>query len=133
MPKRRQTDCPKCGGAWYQDLDEEGKPYTCFYCCNGNIKFYMKHYAVAFISFFDNELTIEFVEAFDIMEAFSKHSQIAISYDAFEELREENEKDIVNPWTEEETLKHLKKYCFDGDAMIDIKEVPDMSTVRLEP
>lgn len=26
------ADCPKCGG--YPDLDEDGRPYTCFYCCD---------------------------------------------------------------------------------------------------
>lgn len=25
-------DCPRCGG--YSDFDEEGKQYTCFFCCN---------------------------------------------------------------------------------------------------
>jgi hypothetical protein len=30
-------ECPSCGGRWYEDLDEEGKPYTCFTCCNGSI------------------------------------------------------------------------------------------------
>lgn len=28
-------DCPRCGGLWYEDLDESGNPYTCFFCCNG--------------------------------------------------------------------------------------------------
>jgi peptide methionine sulfoxide reductase MsrB len=35
-----QVECPRCGGHWYHDLNEEGKPYTCFYCCNGTVKIY---------------------------------------------------------------------------------------------
>jgi hypothetical protein len=30
--------CPECGGLWHEDLDEDGKPYTCFVCCNGTVK-----------------------------------------------------------------------------------------------
>jgi len=30
-------DCPSCGGYWYNDLDETGRPYTCYRCCNGSI------------------------------------------------------------------------------------------------
>jgi hypothetical protein len=26
------VDCPRCGGM--PDLDEDGRPYTCFFCCN---------------------------------------------------------------------------------------------------
>jgi len=29
-----RIDCPKCDGNWYMDLDEDGNPYTCFFCCN---------------------------------------------------------------------------------------------------
>jgi len=32
--KEKMVDCPRCGGRWYEDLDEDGKPYTCFFCCN---------------------------------------------------------------------------------------------------
>lgn len=37
---QKEIDCPRCGGFWYQDLDEENKPYTCFHCCNGSVKCY---------------------------------------------------------------------------------------------
>lgn len=30
-------DCPRCGGQWHADLDEDGRPYTCYCCCNGTI------------------------------------------------------------------------------------------------
>jgi hypothetical protein len=38
MNEKKEIDCPSCGGGWFMDLDEEGKPYTCFCCCNGTIK-----------------------------------------------------------------------------------------------
>lgn len=31
-------NCPRCGDRWYEDLDEEGRPFTCFFCCNGTVK-----------------------------------------------------------------------------------------------
>jgi len=40
MNERIEIDCPRCGGDWYNDLDETGTPYTCFHCCNGTLKFY---------------------------------------------------------------------------------------------
>ena len=27
-------DCPNCGGFWYENTDESGRPYTCFTCYN---------------------------------------------------------------------------------------------------
>lgn len=38
--ERKEIDCPRCGGAWYMDLDESGCAYTCFHCCNGTVKCY---------------------------------------------------------------------------------------------
>lgn len=38
FPKRKEIDCPRCGGKWYTDLGEQGLPYTCFHCCNGMSK-----------------------------------------------------------------------------------------------
>jgi hypothetical protein len=35
---KSSDDCPRCGGRWYEDLDEENRPYTCYTCCNGTIK-----------------------------------------------------------------------------------------------
>jgi hypothetical protein len=36
----KEIDCPSCGGYWFNDLDETGVPYTCYYCCNGTLKCY---------------------------------------------------------------------------------------------
>jgi hypothetical protein len=41
---RIEIDCPRCGGAWYADLDESGTPYTCYHCCNGTHKCYKDEY-----------------------------------------------------------------------------------------
>ena len=41
---RIEIDCPRCGGAWYTDLDESGTPYTCYHCCNGTHKCYKDEY-----------------------------------------------------------------------------------------
>jgi hypothetical protein len=27
------VDCPRCGGAGFDDVDETGCPYTCYFCC----------------------------------------------------------------------------------------------------
>lgn len=40
MIENNEIDCPSCGGFWYEDLDEDGKPYTCFRCCNGTMKLF---------------------------------------------------------------------------------------------
>ena len=32
MPKELMVDCPKCGGV--PEFDEDGRHYTCFFCCN---------------------------------------------------------------------------------------------------
>lgn len=32
---RSYIECPRCGDRWYENLDEEGKPYSCYFCCNG--------------------------------------------------------------------------------------------------
>ena len=37
---KKEIDCPRCGGNWFNDLDESGVPYTCFYCCNGTLPCY---------------------------------------------------------------------------------------------
>ena len=29
--------CPRCGDDWYNNLDESGTPYTCYFCCNGTL------------------------------------------------------------------------------------------------
>lgn len=33
-----RVPCPRCDGYWFQDVDEQGLPYTCFYCGNDSIK-----------------------------------------------------------------------------------------------
>ena len=40
IEERTEIDCPRCGGGWYMDLDESGRPYTCYHCCNGTVKCY---------------------------------------------------------------------------------------------
>ena len=40
MNEQKEVDCPRCGGHWYDDLDESGTPYTCYHCCNGTLKSY---------------------------------------------------------------------------------------------
>jgi endogenous inhibitor of DNA gyrase (YacG/DUF329 family) len=47
--ERVEVDCPRCGGAWYMDLDEQGLPYTCFHCCNGTLKCYADEEENSFI------------------------------------------------------------------------------------
>ena len=37
------SNCNVCGDRWYEDLDEEGRPYTCFACCNGTINTFKKN------------------------------------------------------------------------------------------
>jgi hypothetical protein len=37
---KKEIDCPRCGGYWYNDLDESGVAYTCFHCCNGTVPCY---------------------------------------------------------------------------------------------
>lgn len=32
QPKAELIDCPACGG--YVDFDEDGRPHTCYVCCN---------------------------------------------------------------------------------------------------
>ena len=69
----------------------------------------MKKWAVAFISFFDNELTIEFVDAEHWMGAIVKHSKIDLGW--YEEI------------DHTDTLEQVKQWAFDADTMIDVKEI----------
>ena len=64
----------------------------------------MKRYAVAFISFHDNELTTEIIEANTWQEALEKHSQKL-------------------DWIEGNTLEEMKANAFDGDCTIDVVEI----------
>jgi len=71
----------------------------------------MKKYAVGYINFSDNELTIEIVEAPNIYEAVKKHSQL--------------QEDSLQKWISEmpQELQDIKEEFFNGDAMIDVKEI----------
>jgi len=37
---RTEIDCPRCNGDWSRDMDENGYPCICYYCCNGTVKCY---------------------------------------------------------------------------------------------
>lgn len=32
MSKELKVDCPRCGGFGFDDFDEAGKPYVCYFC-----------------------------------------------------------------------------------------------------
>lgn len=63
----------------------------------------MKRYAVAFMSFFDNDLQIKFVDAFSKLDAIKN-----LYPDYFNEGL---------------TLEQVKSRFFDADAVIEIKEI----------
>ena len=67
----------------------------------------MKRYAVAHISYFDNELTIVIVEADSISKAIAMHPAVG-DYDI----------------PENATLEQLKIMFFNGDAAIDCIAIP---------
>ena len=67
----------------------------------------MKKWAVGFISFSDNELWIEIIEAESWQEALKKHKQISI--DGFE--------------FDMTSLEAAKADAFDQDAMINVVEI----------
>lgn len=67
----------------------------------------MKKYAIAFISFFDNELSISFVVG-------SSEASAALNFLA----------DKAYDMVESEDLHTIKGQCFDADCMIDVVEVP---------
>lgn len=66
----------------------------------------MKKYAVAYVSFFDNELNITFVRAPSIREA----ANVALKYEDITELPED--------------LEELKQFVSNMDGAIDVKEMP---------
>jgi hypothetical protein len=77
----------------------------------------MAKFAIAFINFHDNELKITFAEASSAMEAAK----------AF----------LTNDWDVEgenfTDLQSIKNFCWDGDAMIDVKELPPLHTNQFAP
>jgi hypothetical protein len=66
----------------------------------------MKRWAVAFANFYDNDITIEFVEASTWQEAIKKHPGVG-------------ETEFSS-----ETLNEAKTDFFDCDSLIDVKELP---------
>jgi Mg/Co/Ni transporter MgtE len=70
-------------------------------------------YAVGVLSYFDNELKIEFVEAASIKEAVAGHSML--------------KSDDMSEWLEEmpDDLETLKEHFFNGDMAVDVKEIPE--------
>ena len=71
----------------------------------------MKKYAVAYMNFFDNELTIEFVEAETEKQAIFSHSKMQSD----------------SGWSEElsDNLDEIKQAFFDGDTLVDVKEIKE--------
>lgn len=68
-----------------------------------------KRFAVAFISMFDNDLTIEIVTAPDWLTAIKKHTKTA------------GHMDEETP----ATLEKTKELFFNQDAAIDVAEIPE--------
>lgn len=73
----------------------------------------MKTFAVAFISFYDNELVIQFIKAETFHKAIMKYS--SETWDMFDGFDDE----------EKETLEKWKEHAFNSDAMIDAREVSE--------
>lgn len=65
----------------------------------------MKKFAVGFISLYDNELTIEVIEASDWHTALSKHTKLG-TYEL-----------------SSKSLAHAKRDAFDCDSAIDVIEL----------
>ncbi len=64
----------------------------------------MNKYIVAYISFHDNVMTQELIEAPSEFEA----AKVKLGY---------------SPWGDEETLEHLKVSAFDADCMISVYQI----------
>jgi len=76
----------------------------------------MRQFAVGYINFYDNELTVEIVEADTEQEARWKHS-----------------KNDPTGWgdisgTDLMDRKEFKEWCFDCDMMVDVIEISQDST-----
>lgn len=69
-------------------------------------------YAVGFLSFFDNDLVVNIVEADSVKEAICKHESIAV----YEE---------TEAWLSElpDDLETLKEEFFNGDLAVDVVEI----------
>ena len=66
----------------------------------------MKKFAVGYINFFDNDLIIEIIEAFNWIDALRQHSKLSKDF-----------------WLSESSLEEAKIDAFNGDMMIDVKEI----------
>lgn len=75
----------------------------------------MSKFAVAYINWFDNDLSIEIVEAPTWWEAVFEHSCLQNSRDIYQDLIDEGNFDI-DEW---------KKLSFDCDSMIDVIEITE--------
>jgi len=76
----------------------------------------MKRYAVAYMNFFDNDLTMEIVTADTPQEAIWKHSK------------------LLDPcWRQLDIGDHvedIKEYLFDGEIAADVIEIPSEGEVN---
>ena len=81
----------------------------------------MKTYAVAFINFFDNELIIKFIQAEDITKA-------VLNSGWLEGWELYSQDDVPNGQyaDEDSTLHAMKRFAWECDAMIDVKQVPEV-------
>ena len=75
----------------------------------------MKRFAVGYMNFFDNALTVEIVESENWKEACFKHSGLA----GDETLVKESMAD--SPDDKED----FGQWCFDGDFQVDAVEIPE--------
>lgn len=75
----------------------------------------MSKFAVAYINWFDNDLSIEIVEANSWWEALFKHTCLVDQQDIYQDLIDANNFDI-DEW---------KRISFDCDSMIDVVELTE--------
>lgn len=75
----------------------------------------MKRFAVGYINFFDNALTVEIVDAETWKEACFKHSELA----GDEALVKKSIADSPNG------KEKFGYWCFDGDFQVDAIEIPE--------
>ena len=78
----------------------------------------MKKFAVAFMCYFDNILTIEIHEADDWRAALIQHSALSEQGSEAEEAIPDN-------------LEDAKEYFFDGDCLIDVIPIPTHQRISL--
>lgn len=74
----------------------------------------MKKFAVAYISFFENDVIIDFVEAEDWKSAIFKHKK-------FTEVEDPNMQEWIDNMPND--LEELKTEFFNGEIGVDVKEI----------